>query len=255
MAEFAWVAKGDKLPAVAVAQLLLKRTGHTIGIDGDFGNQTAGAVRDFQRPRGLSVDGVIGQNTWPRLSGQEQLPILDCIDVFDPDLYTSENRFLTNTGASPVLLGGMSNGIEQAVTEIRRAARGPLFLLRFHGHGNRGIAGASGGHGDLGDHRSFFQNSPPVRAALAQLRGMFGEYGCIQFMHCSTGAGPQGRAFLSMVASATGVPATAAYLTQYASTLKETLRYEGGTRTVCPEGQTLSAWAKSLPEFVGMSVA
>jgi peptidoglycan hydrolase-like protein with peptidoglycan-binding domain len=31
--------------------------------DGYFGNQTAGAVRSFQRSRGLAVDGVVGPQT------------------------------------------------------------------------------------------------------------------------------------------------------------------------------------------------
>ncbi len=255
MSEFVWLRNGDKLPAVAVAQLLLKRTGFDLAIDGDFGRRTTDAVRAFQRERGLSVDGVIGRQTWPRLRNQEALPILDCVDVFDPDLMTSEVRFLTGTGASPVIIGGMCNGIEQAMTEIRRAARGPLFLLRFHGHGARGLAGVSDGHGDLGDHRSSFHDTPAVRAALGQLSGMFGRWGCIQFMHCSTGAGPQGQAFLAMVASVTGVPATAALRVQYAGSLRETVRYEGGTRTSCPGGGSLRDWGRSRPEFAGMSVA
>jgi putative peptidoglycan binding protein len=255
MPEFVWLSSGDKLPAVAIAQLLLKRTGHKIAIDGQYGSQTTLAVREFQRThRPLSVDGVIGQNTWPRLATHEHLPVLDCIDIFDPDLLSSEARYLRATGANPVLIGGMSNGIEQAVTEIRSRARN-LFLLRFHGHGASGVAGVSDGTGDLGEHQSSFQSSPVVRRVLGQLRGVFGPYGCIQFMHCSTGAGQQGARFLQMIADATGVPATAAYRLQYAGTLRETLRYEGPTRTACPSGRSLRAWARGLPEFAGMSVA
>jgi hypothetical protein len=255
MPEFVWLRRGDKLPAVAVAQLLLMRTGHSISIDGEYGPQTIGAVREFQRMRRpLAADGVIGQNTWPRLARHEHLPILDCIDIFDPDLLSSEAKFLTGAGASPILVGGMCNGIEQAVTDIRSRARN-LFLLRFHGHGASGIAGVSDGTGDLGEHRSSFQKSPAVRHALGKLRGVFGPYGCIQFMHCETAAGREGAEFLQMIADATGVPATAAYRSQYASTLRETLRYEGPTRTVCPGGRSLRAWARGLPEFAGMSVA
>jgi hypothetical protein len=255
MPEFVWLRRGDKLPAVAVAQLLLKRTDYPIAIDGIYGTRTTGAVRDFQRThRPLAVDGVIGRKTWPRLATHERLPILDCIDIFDPDLLTSEAKFLKATGADPILIGGMSNGIEQAVLDIRGRASN-LFLLRFHGHGAPGVAGVSDGTGDLGEHRSSFQKSPAVRRALQQLRGVFGRYGCIQFMHCDTGAGRDGASFLKMVADVTGVPATAAYRTQYASTLRETLRYEGRTRTVCPGGLTLQSWARGLPEFAGMSVA
>jgi hypothetical protein len=238
---------------VAVAQLLLKRTGHPLTVDGDFGSRTKAAVTAFQSARRLGADGVIGQITWPRLSNAESLPILDCIDVFDPDLYTSERRFLVNVGGVPITLGGMCNGIQQAVSDIRARARN-LFLLRFHGHGAPGAAGVSDGHGEDSDHSSF-ENNPATIAALGQLRGVFGRYGCIQFMHCETGSGSSGARFLRTVAEAVGVPATGAIRTQYAGSLRETLRYEGPTRTVCPGGLRLSAWAARLPQFVGMSVA
>lgn len=254
MTSFVWLRRGDRLPAVAVAQLLLDRTGPGLAIDGIFGPGTQAGVRRFQSERpGLAADGVIGRQTWPRLRSQETLPVVDCIDVFDPDLYTSERRFLTGSGSSPITLGGMSNGIEQAVTDIRRQASN-IFLLRFHGHGAPGVAGASDGHGGLGNHRSSFQNDPATLATMRRLRGAFGPHGCIQFMHCETGSGSAGARFLRKIADATGVPATAAPNTQYASTLRETVRYEGPARTACPNGQSMSAWARSLPEFVGMSV-
>ena len=39
----------------------------TNGVDGIFGNGTYSAVREFQKTRGLSADGVVGQNTWRKL--------------------------------------------------------------------------------------------------------------------------------------------------------------------------------------------
>lgn len=254
MAEFVWLRRGDRLPAVAVAQMLLNRTGASLGVDGIFGSRTANAVKTFQREhRPLAVDGVIGQSTWPRLVANESLPIIDCIDVFDPSLYNMEARDLHASGARPVLIGGMCNGIEQAVSDIVRAANG-LFLLRFHGHGAPGAAGVSDGHGDIEDH-STFRNDLPTRRALRRLHGCFGSYGCIQFMHCNTAQGPQGASFLRMVASVTGVPATAGVPTQYAGTLRKTVRFEGRTRTFCPGDVTMANWARSLPQFAGMSIA
>ena len=39
----------------------------TNGIDGIFGSGTYSAVREFQKTRGLSEDGIVGQNTWRKL--------------------------------------------------------------------------------------------------------------------------------------------------------------------------------------------
>ena len=256
MAEFVWLRRGDRLPAVAVAQVLLNRTGAGLTVDGDFGSRTHRAVWNFQRTHhGLAVDGVIGQNTWPRLVHQERLQIIDCIDVFDPSLMSMEARDLRASGGRPVLIGGMSNGIEQAVSDIGAAAVGNnVFLVRFHGHGAPGAAGVSDGHGDI-ESNSTFRNDPASQRALAKLRGIFGPYGCIQFMHCNTAQGPQGANFLRMVAGATGVPASAGVRTLYAGSLRKTVRFEGPTRTFCPGRADLRSWGRSLPAMAGMSFA
>ncbi len=41
--------------------------GKKLGVDGDFGPNTHKAVETYQRLNGLSVDGVVGKNTWTRL--------------------------------------------------------------------------------------------------------------------------------------------------------------------------------------------
>lgn len=53
---------------VKAAQLLLNGTSHKCGnADGIFGSMTDKAVKAFQKERGLSVDGIVGERTWAAL--------------------------------------------------------------------------------------------------------------------------------------------------------------------------------------------
>jgi len=61
---------GDTGPEVRTLQKLLAEHGHEVSIDGQFGPGTLRAVREFQRQAGLPVDGIVGQGTRDRLSGQ-----------------------------------------------------------------------------------------------------------------------------------------------------------------------------------------
>ncbi|WP_327353875.1 peptidoglycan-binding domain-containing protein [Streptomyces sp. NBC_01304] len=63
--------RGDKGLRVKEVQCLLLSWGFNVGpdgVDGDFGPNTEGAVRQFQGwYGGLSVDGQVGVNTWRAL--------------------------------------------------------------------------------------------------------------------------------------------------------------------------------------------
>ena len=238
---------GNNLPAVALVQLLLSRAGGSVTADGDFGRRTKDAVRSFQAVhRPLVVDGKVSVSTWPILvDGEAGFTVLDCIDVGDPDLYELEVGHARRHGGNPVVIGGMCNGVEQAVSMICGAApAGSVALLRFHGHGNRGIAAVGAGDGSLGDDGNFARASSAQ--AFARLRPLFSRYGCIQFMHCSTGSGARGTNMLRAIANATGVPVTAAIRTQLGGG-HTTFRYEGPTKTVVPNGGSIKSWATSLP--------
>lgn len=46
---------------------LVKLGYNTNGVDGIFGSGTYTAVREFQKTRGITADGIVGQNTWRKL--------------------------------------------------------------------------------------------------------------------------------------------------------------------------------------------
>lgn len=69
--------KGASGEYVTLLQTLLIQMGYNVGAtgaDGKFGNATLAAVKAFQEKNGLSVDGVVGRNTWAALEeGQKEL--------------------------------------------------------------------------------------------------------------------------------------------------------------------------------------
>ena len=65
--------KGSEGEQVKALQRMLYAMGYNLGdknpIDGDFGTKTDSAVRSYQDKNGLTVDGIVGQNTWSKLLG------------------------------------------------------------------------------------------------------------------------------------------------------------------------------------------
>ena len=62
------VKNGSKSEYVCVLQDGLINLGYnTGGLDGIFGTKTESSVRNYQSKRGLSVDGIVGKNTWNTL--------------------------------------------------------------------------------------------------------------------------------------------------------------------------------------------
>lgn len=65
---FPLIRQGSKGNYVCIAQDDLNTLGYTTGgLDGIFGTRTNNSVRRYQASRGLSVDGIIGCNTWRSL--------------------------------------------------------------------------------------------------------------------------------------------------------------------------------------------
>lgn len=66
------ISRGMTGEDVRAMQTLLILRGHRVGVDGadgDFGSNTAAALREFQRVSGLDTDGICGSQTWAKLIG------------------------------------------------------------------------------------------------------------------------------------------------------------------------------------------
>lgn len=64
--------KGARGESVKALQTLLIGYGYPCGasgVDGDFGSATVKAVEKYQKAKGLSVDGIVGKNSWSKLLG------------------------------------------------------------------------------------------------------------------------------------------------------------------------------------------
>ena len=62
------VSYGSKGSSVTELQKLLNNNGYSLDVDGVFGSKTQAAVKDYQKKNGLSVDGIVGNNTWGALT-------------------------------------------------------------------------------------------------------------------------------------------------------------------------------------------
>jgi hypothetical protein len=60
--------EGARGAAVSQLQQALNKGGARLAVDGVFGPLTSAAVRSFQSRNALAVDGIVGQNTWGKLS-------------------------------------------------------------------------------------------------------------------------------------------------------------------------------------------
>ena len=69
------IQQGDITGDVMDLQKILAGQGYEVAIDGNFGPQTATAVRAFQSAHGLVPDGIVGPDTWAVLNGNTPQPI------------------------------------------------------------------------------------------------------------------------------------------------------------------------------------
>lgn len=60
---------GSNGSEVKELQQYLNNNGYSLSVDGAFGDKTLSAVKDYQQKNGLTVDGIVGNNTWGKLLG------------------------------------------------------------------------------------------------------------------------------------------------------------------------------------------
>lgn len=61
------VRRGANGHPVRTLQHLLRAHGQTVAVDGIFGPSTEAAVRAVQQSGGVTADGIVGPQTWPKL--------------------------------------------------------------------------------------------------------------------------------------------------------------------------------------------
>ncbi len=108
---------GDRGLFAQVAQFYLNylsrfnRNLQPVVVDGIYGYRTANAVRAFQREYGLTVDGILGRNTWNKL----QQVYLDVVRNLPPSAQAYPGYFVTTGSPAPI--------VRQLQTYLRKIAQ------------------------------------------------------------------------------------------------------------------------------------
>ncbi len=66
---YSTISYGSSGDDVKKLQEQLNSVGYKLDVDGQFGSKTQSAVKDYQQKNGLTVDGIVGTNTWSSLTG------------------------------------------------------------------------------------------------------------------------------------------------------------------------------------------
>ena len=65
---YSQISYGSSGSDVKKLQEVLNKNGYSLDVDGKFGPKTQAAVKDYQKKKGLKVDGIVGEKTWGSLN-------------------------------------------------------------------------------------------------------------------------------------------------------------------------------------------
>jgi hypothetical protein len=239
-------------------QGILRSTGHNIIIDGNFGPATEAAVIQYKATlSGATAGGAIDLETWRAIERSTGYRIINVVDAEDAEQRQRVMSGLSRAGAEAIIMYGMSNAVEQAISEVvsRAGASGVLAMVRFYSHGGPGAQGVALGHdGGMLQHMAGIsaQHFPAMRAQFQRLNDVLAPFGCVDLMGCSVGSGHPGRTLLHNIADAAGRPAEAGIQLQYSQDVGNTVfNFEGPIRQVYPGHSSRVGWGHNVQAMLG----
>lgn len=107
--------EGHRGANVSTVQFLVTAHGHATEADGDFGPNTKAAVTAFQQAAGIGADGMVGDETWPRL-------VVDLAEgAQSPDAVNAAKVQLNKHGSALPLDGAFDPATAEAVKAFQTA--------------------------------------------------------------------------------------------------------------------------------------
>ena len=112
---------GSKSQQVKQMQELLNGIGYRIKVDGDFGKISENAIKQFQFNKGLTPDGVVGNNTWDALlEEQPKIKVLKSGD--NNDNVKLAQQLLLKLGYKVAVDGDFGKQTRKAVKKFQKKA-------------------------------------------------------------------------------------------------------------------------------------
>lgn len=127
--------QGSRGESVKQLQRSLNGTGAKLSVDGIFGSRTLEAVRQFQKAQGITVDGIVGKNTWAKLethrlaTSPQQDEILKLMQQKQEITRRLQRELNKRNGVSLAVDGIFGPKTERACVIIKSGMRGEIVRI------------------------------------------------------------------------------------------------------------------------------